>query len=47
MDGYFTHLGDKNITFHPDDITDIEQSFKNSIIERLIFTRADVIAFKI
>ena len=47
MDGDFTHLCNKHITTHTDDVTYIEQTFENSIVHGFVFARANIIAFEI
>ena len=47
MDGGLTHLGDKDIARHSDDVANVEQTFEDGIVEGLILTGAYLVALDI
>ena len=47
MDGGLTHLGDKHIARHANDVADVEQAFEDSVVEGLVLTGAYLVALDI
>ena len=47
MDGSLTHLGDKHIARHADDVANVEQTLENGIVEGLVLVGAYLVALDI
>ena len=47
MNRGLAHLGDKDVTGHTDNVADVEQTFKNGVVEGLVLTGANLVALNI
>ena len=47
MNGSFSRFCGKYISFHTNDVANVEQFFPNLVIQRLVFSRANLISFYI